>query len=188
MTGADHTTAGRNQELAAALGRVDALGIEVRASNFPRPAESDVVAGVGTAAAAPMGGQQVIPAIVINHVGSLAIDGEVTGLIVRVDALARLGIDFDQPDVAEIRAIGQPQLAACRIQKYPWIDGIGVFDAIRRGHYAAFFPLVVGGAWVERFAPDHIDGSFRLRPDVGGNIHVVAVAYVNGVGGQSAAR
>src|ERR1017187_9890333 len=134
-----------------------------------------------------MGGQQVIPAIVIYHVGGLAVDGEVAGLIVRVDALARLGIKFHQPNVAEIGAVGQPQPAACRIQKYTWIDGIGVFHAIGRGYAAAFFPLIVGGTRVEGLAPDHVDGGFRLSPDVGGNIDVVAVAEVSDVGAQSAA-
>ena len=117
MAGANHAAAGADQELAAALDHVDAFGIEERAGNFPRPAEADVVAGVRAAAATAMGGQQVIPAIVIHHVGSFAVDGEVAGLIVRVEALAGLGIEFDQPDVAEIGAVGQPQLAVVGIEK-----------------------------------------------------------------------
>ena len=110
------------------------------------------------------------------------------GLVVGVEALAGLGIEFDQPDVAEIRAVDQPQPAVGGIQKDARIDGIAVFDAVRRGDHAAFFPLVVGRIRVEGLVRDHVDGGFGLRPDVRGYIHVVAVADVNDVGGQPAAR
>src|SRR5579863_6656743 len=37
---------------------------------------------------------------------------------------------------------------------------------------------------IEGLAPDHVDG-FRLHPDVGGNVNVVAIPEVNDIGGQS---
>ena len=108
------------------------------------------------------------------------------GLVVGVEPLARLGIELDQPDVAEIGAVGQPQPAVGGIQKDARIDGIAVLDAVGRGDHAALFPLVVGGIRVEGLAPYHVDGGFGLRPDVRGDIHVVAVADVNDVGGHPA--
>ena len=39
------------------------------------------------------------------------------GLVVRVEPLAGLGIELDQPDVAEIRAVDQPQPAVRGIEK-----------------------------------------------------------------------
>ena len=188
MTGADHTAAGADEQLSAALDHVDALVVEEGTGHFLRAAHADVVAGVGAAAATAVRGQQVIPAIVIDHVGRFAVDGEVAGLVVGVEALARLGIELDQPDVAEIGAVDQPQPAVVGIQKDARVDGIAVFDAVRRGDHAAFFPLVVGRIRVEGLAPDHVDRGFGLRPDVRGDIHVVAVADVNDVGGQPAAR
>ena len=67
------------------------------------------------------------------------------------------------------------------------VNGVAVFDAVRRGDNAAFFPFVVGGIRVEGLAPYHVDGGFGLRPDVRSHIHVVAVADVNDVGGHSPA-
>src|SRR5436309_2039374 len=67
-------------------------------------------------------------------------------------------------------------------------DGVGVFHAIGRGDHATFFPLVVGRIGVQGFAPDHVDRGFGLGADVCGHIDVVAVADVNDIGCQSAAR
>ena len=184
----NHTTAGTHEQLSAALDHIDALIVEERAGDFLRAAHADVVAGVGAAAATAVRGQQVIPAIVIDHVGRFAVDGEVARFVIRVFALTGLGIELDQPDVAEIRAIDQPQPAVGGIQKDARVDGIAVFDAVRRGDHAALFPLVVGGIRVEGLVRDHVDGGFGLRPDIRGDIHVVAVAEVNDIGGQAAAR
>ena len=188
MPGADHAAAGADEQLAAALDHVDALVIEEGTGHFLRAAHADVVAGIGAAAATAVRGQQVIPAIVIDHVGGFAVDGEIAGLVVGVAALARLGIEFDQPDVAEIGAVDQPQPAVVGIEKDARIDGVAVFDAVGRGDHAAFFPFVVGRIRVEGLAPDHVDGGFGLRSDIRGDVHVVAVADVNDVGRQSAAR
>ena len=188
MAGANHAAAGADEQLAAALDHIDALVVEEGTGHFPGAAHADVVAGIGAAAATAVRGQQVIPAIVIDHVGGFAVDGEVAGLVVGVEALAGLGIEFHQPDVAEIGAVDQPQPAIGGIEKDARIDGVAVFDAVRRGNHAALFPFVVGRIRIEGLAPDHVDRGLGLRPDVGGDIHVVAVADVNDVGGQPAAR
>ena len=60
------------------------------------------------ATATAVGGQQVIPTVMIDQHGGFAVDRDVYGLAVRIDALARLGIEFDQADVPKIGAIDQP--------------------------------------------------------------------------------
>ena len=130
MAGANRTAAGSGEQLPAALDHIDALVVEEGTGNSLRAAHAYVVPGVGAAAATAVRGQQVIPAIVIHHVGRFAVDGQVAGPVVGVEALARLGIEFDQPDVTEIRAVDQPEPAVGGIQKDARIDGIAVFDAV----------------------------------------------------------
>ena len=64
-------------------------------------------------------------------VGSFAVDGKVAGLVDGVDALASLEIELDQPDVAEIGAVNQPQPAAVGIAKDTRINRVAVFNAVR---------------------------------------------------------
>ena len=108
MAGANKTAAGANEQLAAALDHVNAHVVEEGAGHFPGTAHPYVVAGVGATAATAVRGQQVIPAVVVNHVGGFAVDGDIVWLVVGVDAPARLGIQLHQPDVAEIGAVNQP--------------------------------------------------------------------------------
>ena len=58
-----------SEQLSAALDHIDALAVEEGTGHFLRAAHPYVVAGVGAAAATAVRGQQVIPAIVIHHVG-----------------------------------------------------------------------------------------------------------------------
>ena len=83
MAGANRTAAGAGEQLPAALDHIDALVVEEGSGDFLRAAHADVVAGVGAAAATAVRGQQVIPAIVIHHVGRFAVDGEVAWAVVR---------------------------------------------------------------------------------------------------------
>src|ERR1035438_10748355 len=104
MAGAYQVAPGAREQLAAALDHVDSLAVEERTCHSLRAAYPYVVARVGAAAATAVRSQQVIPAVVINHVARFAVDGEVAGLVVGGAPLTRLGIEFDQPDIAEIRA------------------------------------------------------------------------------------
>ena len=181
MAGADHPPTRPHEQHAAAPDHVDARVVEEGPRHFPRAADADVVAGIGSAAATAVRGQQVVEAVVEDHGGGLAVDREIAGRVVRVFARARLGIELDEADVAEVGAVDQPQSAVARIEEHAGIDRIAVLDAVRRGDHPALFPFVVGGLRVERPGPDHVDRRLGLRADVGGDVHVVAIANVNDV-------
>ncbi len=152
-----------------------------------RATDANVVARVGPAAATAVRDQQVIPAIVINHDRGFAVDRDVAGLFIGVEALARLGIKLHQPDVAEIGAVYEPQPLGIGIKKDARINRIAVLDPVRGGHYAALFPFVVRGIRIEGFVREQVDVRLRWTA-VGGDIQKVAVANVNDVRSQSASR
>ena len=164
VAGADDAAAGADEELAAALEHIDAHVVDEGTGHLPGAAHADVVAGVGAPTATAVGGQQVIPAVAIDHDRRFAIDRDVHGLVVRVDAFTGLGVELDQPDVAEIGTVDQPQLPVGGIQKEPRIDGIAELDPIGRGDDSAFLPFVVGGIRVEGLARYHVDGGPGLPP------------------------
>ncbi len=147
--------------------------------------DADVVTGVCSPTATAVRGEQVVPALVIDQVRCFAVDRDVHGLVARVETRAGLGIELDQPDVAKIGAIDQPELAVGGVQKDPGIDGIAELDAIGRGDDPGLLPLVVGRIGVEGLAPYHVDGGLGLGPDVRGNIQAVAVAEMDDVGSHS---
>jgi hypothetical protein len=153
-----------------------------------RAADADVVARIGSAAAAAVRRQEVIEAVAEEHGGGLAVDREVAGRVAHVLARARPGIELDEADVAEVGAVDQPEPAVVGIEEHARIDRIAVLDAIRRSDHPALLPFVVGGLRVERPVPDQVDGRFGLRSDVGGHIHVVPIANVEDVRGQAATR
>ena len=104
----DHAAARTNEELAATLDHVGAQVVEEGAGHLLRASHAYVVAGVGAPAATAMRRQQIIPAVVIDHVRCFAVNGKLTRLIVGVDPLAGFGIELEQADVAEIGAVDQP--------------------------------------------------------------------------------
>ena len=77
-------------------------------------------------------------------------------------ALAGLRIEFDQADVAEVGAVGQPQ-PAVGIEQHAGIDGVAVLDAVGPHHRSAIFPLVVRRLRIQRAADQQSDRGLRLR-------------------------
>ena len=71
VAGADDATAGADEELAAALEHIEAHVVEEGTGHFPGAAHADVVAGVGAPTATAVGGQQVVPAVAIDHGSTL---------------------------------------------------------------------------------------------------------------------
>src|SRR5450631_2111096 len=80
---------------AAALDHIRACVVDEWTGYFAGAAHADVVTGTGSLTATSVRGQQIIPAIVIDHVRCFAIDGEIDGLITRVQTFARAGIKLD---------------------------------------------------------------------------------------------
>src|ERR1035438_7164722 len=117
MAGTYHPSARAEKQLPSALDHIDAVVVEKRTGDFLRAPDAYVVAGIGAATATAVRGQEIIPAIMEDHVGRLAVDRQVARLVVGVEAFAGFGIELDQPDVAEIRAVNQPQPAVVRIQE-----------------------------------------------------------------------
>ena len=86
-----------------------------------------------------------------------------TGFALGMEALAGLRIQLDEPDVAEVRPVGEPERAVGRIAKHAGIDRVAVFDAVRPDDRAAILPFVVGRARIERLADEQADRRLRLR-------------------------
>ena len=73
--------------------------------------------------------EQVIPAVVIDRVRGFAINRDVDGLAA-VEAMPRLGIQFDNPDEAEVSPVRDPQAAIRGIEQEPRINGVAVLDTV----------------------------------------------------------
>jgi len=84
-------------------------------------------------AATAVSDKQVIPAIAVDHVGGFPVDRDIARRILRMQALPGFRVQFHQADVSEVGTVGQPQSAIGRVQKDTRIDGVRVFDAVRRG-------------------------------------------------------
>ena len=116
VAGPDEATAGGHDQLAAAFEHVDAHVVQVGAGDCLGAAHADVVGGVGAVAAGAVSAKKIIPAVAIDQVGGFAVDGDVDGLVA-FDVLARLGIEFDEPDEAEVGSVGEPQPAIGGIEQ-----------------------------------------------------------------------
>ena len=76
-----------------------------------------------------------------------------SGLASGMQTLARLRIQFDETDVAEVRAIGQPHRAVGRIAHHARIDRVAVLDAVGPDDRAGVLPFVIRRGRIQR-APD----------------------------------
>ena len=154
---------------------------------FLRATDADVVGGVGAVAAGAVRAQQVIPAVAIDQVGGFHVDGDVDRLVA-VDALAGLGIEFDDADVAEVGAVGEPQLALGIEER--GIDRVAVLDAVAGRDDADVVKFEVGRFRIERLGPHDLDvagvaaGHAAAAHRIG---DVVAVADLDDVGRDAAA-
>ena len=70
----------------------------------------------GESAATAMRDQQVVPAVAKNQDRSLRVDRDIEWRCRGIETRACLWIQFNQPDVAEVRAVSQPQPAVIRIE------------------------------------------------------------------------
>ena len=135
-----------------------------------------------------MSAKKIIPAVVVDRVGGFAVNGDVDGLVA-VEVMARLGIQLDDPDEAEVSPVGDPQPAIGGIEQEPGINGVAVLDAVRRGDDVVVIPSVVGGIGVERLAPHHMDRAGVSSPQTAagrGIGHIVTIPDVDEVGGRPA--
>ena len=110
-----------------------------------------------------MGHEQVVPAVAEDDDRRFRVDRDVGRRALRIPSQAALRVELDEPDVAEVRAVGEPQRSVRRIAEDAGIDRVAVLDAVGPDHGAGIRPAVVGRLRVERLAHEQPDGGFRLR-------------------------
>ena len=89
-----------------------------------------------------MGAQQIVPAITVNEVGGLAVDGDIL-LHVAFHALSRLRVKFDEADAAPIGTVGRPQTTCRRVEQQRGVNGVTVFHAVTACHLDGFGVLEI---------------------------------------------
>ena len=70
-----------------------------------------------------------------------------TGFAFGMQPLPGFRIQFDEPDVAEVRPVGEPERSVGRIAKHARIDRVAIFDAVGPDDRPAVLPLVVRRRW-----------------------------------------
>ena len=80
-----------------------------------------------------MGAQQIVPAILVNQVGSLAVDGDIL-LLVTLHTITRLGVELDESDGAEISTIADPHTTRRGVKQYTWVDSVLIFHTVGRAN------------------------------------------------------
>ena len=135
-----------------------------------------------------MGAQQVVPAVIVDHHGSLAVDGDVHGLVAG-ETGARLGIELDHPDVAEIGAVGAEQTAV-RVHQEADVDGVAVLVHLGVRHFDGLGIGEIRGVRVQGLVPHREDTAGVTAAETaarGAVAHEVPVTDLDGVRGRAAA-
>jgi len=113
-------------------------------------------------AATAVVGQQIIPAIVVNHVRGLAVDRNVVGRLAGMQAFPGFRIEFHQTDTTKAGTVGEPQPAIGRIQKSSGVNGMAVLKTVGGSDDAAVFPFVIGRIRIQRLI-GQVNLRFGLR-------------------------
>ena len=158
MSRADVTAAGSGKQFPASLDHVDAHVVDKRSRHLLRAAHADVVAGIPSRTTRPMRDQQVVPALVKDHHGCFGVDGDIDRLPFRVQPFPRFRIQFDEPDITEVRPVCKPEAPIGGIAKHARVDRVTVGPYDR----AAVLPLVVRRRWIERFSDQQADRRLGL--------------------------
>ncbi len=95
-------------------------------------------------------------------------------------ALPGLRIQFDEADVTEVRAVGEPERPVGRIAKHAWVDRVAVLDAVGPDDRTAVLPFVVRRIRIECPSDEQPDGGLGLGAG-GGIVDEVLVAGPNHV-------
>ena len=132
--------------------------VDVRAFWALGTANNDVISGVHTVAAGAVGAEQIVPAVVVDEVGSLTVDGDVL-LFVATLTETSSGVELDEADGAEIGAIAYPQTTCGGVEHDTWVDGVLVFHAIGGANLNGGTPLEVGRLRIERLVPHRQDAA-----------------------------
>ena len=134
---------GCNHHAPATMQHITANIVKVGTCHVLGTPHYDVISGVHTVTAGAMGTEQIIIAVMINQVCGLTVDSNIK-FLVAFYPFGRLGIQFYQPDVSEVSAVGSPESSRRGIQQQARIDGITVFHTIGGCHFDRFRKLKVG--------------------------------------------
>ena len=132
-----------NDHLATTVVHVAAYIIDIGSLDALGAAHHDVIGGIDAIAAGAVGAQQVVPAIAVDEVGCLTVDGDVL-LLVAAHAEAGSGIKLDETDGAEIGAIAGPQTTCGGVEQQTGVDGVLVFHSVGGTYLDSGTPLEVG--------------------------------------------
>ena len=105
--------------------------------------------------------QQVVPAVAKDHDRRFGVDGDVERLSFGIQPLAGLRIELDQPDIAEVRAVGEPERSVGGSRKTP--GSIALLSSRRRTRRTGRDPPTCSPAnGIERLADEQPDRGLRL--------------------------
>ena len=126
VTGTRLQIVGCNHHLSTALQHLSAHIIYVWTGYLSRTSHNDIVGRIRTIATGAMGAEKIIPAVAVNQISSLAVDGDIDGFVA-FHPLTRLRVKFYQTDKSEIGTITEPESAGSRVEQQARINGITVF-------------------------------------------------------------
>ena len=108
---------------------VAAYIINIGTFNGARTAYHDIIGRVDTVAASAVSTQQIVPAILVDKVGSLAVNGDIF-LLVTLYTETCLGVELNKTDGAKIGTVANPHTTCRRVEQYTWVNGILIFHTI----------------------------------------------------------
>ena len=167
---------------------ITAYVVDVRTFDALGAADDDVIGGVDTVAAGAVGAEQIVPAVAIHKVGGLTVDGDVLLLVASLTE-ARLGIEFDEADGAEVGTVAHPQTTCGGIEQQTRVDGVLILHSVGIAHLDSLRPLEIRRLRVEGLVPHREDaaGVTTAEATTGGSVDAeVTVADLQHVGGSTA--
>ena len=126
VTGTRLQIVGSNHHFSTALQHLSAHIIYVWTGYLSRTSHHDIVGRIRTIATGAMGAEKIIPAVAVNQISSLAVDGDIDGFVA-FHPLTCLRVKFYQTDKSEIGTITEPESAGSRVEQQARINGITVF-------------------------------------------------------------
>ena len=175
--------------LAAALFHIATGIVEVGAIDVFGTANDDVVGRIDTITTSAVSAEQVVPAVNVENVGSLAVDGNVHGFCAGLAACG-LGVEFDDADIAEIRAVTYKQPVLLLHIEETSIDCVAVFNAVGSRNFLGYGVFEIGRLGVESLVPHCEDFAVVTAAETAACCavrHQVTVANLQNVGSRAAA-
>ena len=134
-----------------------------------------------------MGGQQVVPAVMVGHLGCFAGQGDIDRLAAFLGEPC-LRVELEYPYVSEICPVAEPQ-PPVRSHEESGVDAVAVFETVRTGDIYGLRVLEVRRFGIHGVVPHHVDPrlvSVAYASLCDGVDHEVAVSYLDRIGRDTA--